>query len=692
MMHQNIKRYFILVILFLSFLNLHAIELNDGLKLTSDEKNYLQMKKEITMCIDPDWMPYEKIQNGKHIGMSADFIYHIQNKLDIPITLVPTTNWSQSIEYGKNRKCDIFSLVKETPSRKKYMNFTQPYFNFPVVLATTSEKLYISNIENVLNKPLGIVKGYALIELLKMRYPSINIIEVDSPMDGLKRVKNLEIYGYVDSLITIGYELQRNFVNELKVSGQLELNFSLAIASRNDEPLLHSIMQKATSSVSEKAKQKIINDWISIKVQKGFDNTLLWQIMAIVGVIFIAFIYRQFVLNKANNLLEKKVNNKTVELQELNNTLERTVNTRTEELQESIQEFHHLFQTTMEAIFISQYDYCLDANNEALKLFGFKDADSVVGTYLFDLIDKEKHEYIKNEENIESKPFEVNAIKHDGSTFPAMVKIHSYSTKNKTVKVIAIIDLTKLKEQELTLIKQSKMAGLAELIGNIAHQWRQPLAVISTAASGMQMQKELDILSDEELDSTCESIIESSQYLSSTIDDFRHLIKSDNHKNNFELHQPIKKGVSLLQGLLDSNGIQVETSFDKEIEIFGFENELTQTILNIIRNASNALEEKNRSGDRYIFITTSTQDDKITITIKDNGGGIDSDIIDKIFEPYFTTKHQSRGTGLGLYMVHQFIVDNLKGQVDVRNVEYDYNNLLFMGAEFSITFEPELAL
>jgi ABC-type amino acid transport substrate-binding protein len=231
------SKHFIFLIFFIlaSSIYTYASEKN-SIKLTQNEKNYLAKKQEITMCIDPDWMPYEKIQNGKHIGMSADFIKIIENKIGTKITLVPTKTWSQTISYAKNRKCDIFSLAKETPSRKKYMDFTKPYFDFPVVLATTTEKPFFSGIENILDKPIGIVKGYAIIELLKTRYPNINIVEVDSPLDGLKKVKSKELFGYLDSLITIGYELQRGFATELKISGQLDINFSLSIGSRNDEP------------------------------------------------------------------------------------------------------------------------------------------------------------------------------------------------------------------------------------------------------------------------------------------------------------------------------------------------------------------------------------------------------------------------------------------------------------------------
>lgn len=669
---------------------LHQKKPSANLNLSPKEKEYLLQKKMIKICVDPNWMPYEKIQEGKHIGMSADFIKLIEGSINIPITLIPTKTWSQTITYAKNRQCDVISLAKETSLRKKYMNFTQPYFNFPVVIATKSEELYITKIQSVLNKPIGIVKEFALIEILKEKYPHINIIEVSSPQKGLEKVKNGEIFGYVDSLITIGYELQRNFSTELKVSGELDISLDLSIASRNDEPILGAILEKASATIDEKTKQNIINSWILIEVKKDFDTALLWQISGVVFLIILAFIYREIVLNKLNTQLERKVDEKTTQLKELNEKLEKTVQSRTEELQDSLNEFQHMLQTTMEAIFILQYDYCVDANDEALKLFKYRNVEKLIGTYLYDFIDKSSHEIVKeNETNGYEKEYEVKSVKKDGTVFPAMIKVHNFRTKNRIVKVVTLMDLTKLKEQELNLVKQSKMASLAELIGNIAHQWRQPLAVISTAASGIRMQKELDILSDEELYETCDSIVETSQYLSETINEFKQLIKTNKHAKEFDVSKTVEKSISLISGHLEDNSIQIVSSFTKEIKMNGYENELTQAILNILKNSNNVLLEKNKTNERFIFIDVM-KNDNITIHIKDTGGGIPPDIIDKIFEPYFTTNHQSRGMGLGLYTTHQIIVDHMKGDIDVKNIEFMYQEKSYKGVEFILTLESNI--
>jgi len=661
-----------------------------NLDFTQEELNYLKEKKSLSFCIDPNWFPYESIQNGKHIGMSADLIQLLKNKLKIPISLVQTIDWYQSLEYIQNRSCDFLPLAKNTPERRTFLDFTSPFFSFPVVVATTSDKLYVPKVKNILGKKLGVVKSYSLNQILKEKYPNINIVEVDSIKDGLQRVKDGELYGFVDSIITIGYEIQNNFITELKISSQFNMNHPLSIASRNDEPLLHSILQKSLADIDEKTKQNLINEWISINVEKSIDYSMLWKFLVLVILILSAFVYRHYVLTKSKKVLEREIEAKTQELQVVNDSLEKRIKKRTEELEDSNEVFQHMLHTTMEAIFILEYDYCVDANKEALRLFQYDNNEAFVGTYLFDFIDKNSHEYLNTNENLsKNRPYEVKAIKKDGSVFPALMKLQSLETKNRVIKILTLLDLTNLKEQELKLINQSKMASLGELIGNIAHQWRQPLASITTAASGMRMQKELDILSDEDIYTNCDDIVESSNYLSETINEFKHLVKGRKNKKDFKINETVQKSLDLLSGHFKTHLVEISKKFDEDVTLNGYDSDLTQGIINILKNSNDAFDEHNESVQKLIFVKTTKHSNKITICIKDNAGGIKEDILEKIFEPYFTTKHKAQGTGLGLYMTHQIISDSLKGNIEVCNETYEYNNTTYKGAKFTISLPLE---
>ena len=278
-----------------------------------------------------------------------------------------------------------------------------------------------------------------------------------------------------------------------------------------------------------------------------------------------------------------------------------------------------------------------------------------------------------------------NNIKSDYKIFRTLIEdfndMHKSIVKNEQSLKQQIMEN---KQKDKILGEQSKMVAMGEMIGNIAHQWRQPLSVISTAATGMQMQKEYGILNDNIFNESCEAINNNAQYLSKTIDDFRNFIKGDRDKKIFILKDEIDSFIHLIEGTIKSNNIDIQLDLEDDIEMDGYPNELTQCMINIFNNAKDALVEKNID-EKIISITTKKTNDKIEITIKDNAGGIPQDILPHIFEPYFTTKHKSQGTGLGLNMTYNIITDGMDGTIEAINQTYEYENKEYTGAEFIIT-------
>ena len=280
-------------------------ENNSRVQLTLKEKQYLQKKRIVTMCIDPKWMPFESFENGKYIGLSADYFKIFEKDLNIPIEVIKTTNWSESLEFAKSRKCDILSLAMETSSRKNYMNFTTPYLKVPLVLATKLEVPFIADMKNLTIQKIGIPKGYAFTEILKTRYPKLNIIEVDNVNDGLKKVKNGELFGYIGTLASVGYLFQREYTGELKIAGKFDDKWKLGVAVRNDDKILLNIFEKIIVNIDERQSSKILNKWIAINYEKGIDYTLVWQIVFIAFLIIVGTIYWNRRLSIVNNELEQ---------------------------------------------------------------------------------------------------------------------------------------------------------------------------------------------------------------------------------------------------------------------------------------------------------------------------------------------------------------------------------------------------
>ncbi|WP_462271034.1 response regulator [Desulfobacter sp.] len=251
------------------------------LYLTAREQAYLKNKGVVKMSVMPDWLPYESIdETGNHVGIVADLIKIIENRIGIPIELIPTKDWGASLQNLRERRCDILTIAMNVPSRIDDMIFTRPYIVEPFVIATRNRELFIKDARDIGNRKVGIIEDYAFTEVLKQRYPDLQIVHVQNAKDGLERVRSEKLFGFIDSMPTIGYTLQENAMLDLKIAGKLEFDLELTIASRSDQPLLSSIMQKATDAITEEERREIIGNWLSIKFEQGVDYRLFRRFLA----------------------------------------------------------------------------------------------------------------------------------------------------------------------------------------------------------------------------------------------------------------------------------------------------------------------------------------------------------------------------------------------------------------------------
>ena len=532
---------------------IYTKHLNNSFTLSKEESDYLENKKEIKFCIDPDWMPFEKIEDNKHIGISADYVDIIESKLNVPITLVQTKSWSESLSKAKERVCDIIPLIVKTDNRDKYLNFTSPYIKLPLVMAGGIEDSFIEDINQYKNKKIGISKDYAFGEILKAKYPHLNFVEVENMKDGFEQIQKGQISGFIENLTTIGFAIQKNYIGQIKIIAKLNETLEAGISSRNDEPILNSIFQKALDSIDSEKREEIYNKWVYVNYQKetNYDslNKLLFIIIGFI-LIFILF-YRQYLLKKMNEELNEKIK----------------------------------------------------------------------------------------------------------------------------------IEMKKNEEKTRISIQQSRMASMGEMLENIAHQWRQPLSTISVAASGIEIKKELNILNDEELSDSLRHIKNATQYLSNTIDDFRNFFVKDKIPSNINIRNTLNKTIDLISSTLAKEEITLIRNI-QNINFTSYENELIQVLMNIFINAKDALA--NRKSEKLIIVVIKQIEDNLVIKIKDNAGGVDSSIIDKIFEPYFTTKHQFNGTGIGLYMSKLIVEKHLIGEISVKNIDFIFNSKTYRGALFEL--------
>ncbi len=293
---------------------------------------------------------------------------------------------------------------------------------------------------------------------------------------------------------------------------------------------------------------------------------------------------------------------------------------------------------------------------------------------------------LKSKNNTQHIPIIFITAKTDDESIEKAFKIGGidYVTKPFRPRELLARVKTQLHLRHLQSIEMehNKQIAFSALIDNIAHQWRQPLSIISTSASGMSVQKELGMLKETHIDKYCDEIVKQSEYLSSIIEKFTTLTNDSSVKTMFNFKTLIDKNYKLFFNDIN-NDITVITNIDNNIELYGYYHQILQVILPIITNSKNFIQE-NQIDKKLIFIDAIKSDEQLVINIYDNGLGIATDDIDKIFEPYFTTKHQSQGKGLGLYVVHNLITNILDGVISVSNKTFEYDDVEYYGANFEI--------
>ena len=245
------------------------------------------------------------------------------------------------------------------------------------------------------------------------------------------------------------------------------------------------------------------------------------------------------------------------------------------------------------------------------------------------------------------------------------------------------------RQKDALLAQQSKMATMGEMLQNIAHQWRQPLNTITTISSGIKLKKEYGVLDEGDINKSMDDIVNSSNYLSQTIDDFRDFFNPQKIVKNFFLISTLEKSFKLLEAQFSHKNIQIIKNID-DLSIVGLENELIQAIINILNNARDELL-KQQLDNKLIFINVKKKKkDEILITIKDNAGGIKEENKRKVFDAYFTTKEGKKGTGIGLYMTKEIIENHMQGNIHIVNTQYEYKGESHKGALFTIVLPSSM--
>jgi signal transduction histidine kinase len=311
----------------------------------------------------------------------------------------------------------------------------------------------------------------------------------------------------------------------------------------------------------------------------------------------------------------------------------------------------------------------IDGLETALRLRDIDpDVHIIIATAYSDRTNKEILDSLKSNTYYIRKPFNNEEIYQ----LVYSLSLGYYATKtiqnlNNNLELKIEEELEKNRQKDLLLFEQAKLAAMGEMIGNIAHQWRQPLNIISMLFQRLNHICKHNPSDEKAVNTVFNQAMNTITHMSQTIDDFRGHFEPNREKIHYDLSSVIKSVAALLEPSFKLNGISIEIpSSLSPVRLYGFPEDLKQVLLNIVNNAKDAITINNiESGEISIKTELLHDDTEVFIQICDNGGGINEQYINKIFEPYFTTKHKSQGTGIGLYMSKRIIEERLNGTVNV---------------------------
>ncbi|MCH9813824.1 MAG: PAS domain S-box protein [Epsilonproteobacteria bacterium] len=343
-------------------------------------------------------------------------------------------------------------------------------------------------------------------------------------------------------------------------------------------------------------------------------------------------------------------------------------------LQSRVAQIHSIFRSAPIGIGFFANRIFQEVNEKFCEMTGYSKEELIGQSSRMIYKDDATYEYIGDAGYIPiqengSSMLETQFCRKDGTLIDVLLNATPLDPENLSAGVtVSALDITDEKQKDKLMIVQSRHAAMGEMIGMIAHQWRQPISVISLDANNMLIGMEFGDLDTLKAKGYAKNILTQTQHLSKTIDDFRNFFKPDKSVTSVVIEEVLEETYQMMKNVLINHNIKLTTSYASVPTVEAYPRELMQVFVNILHNAKDILIANSRE-DAYVEIKIYEDDIYVNIEISDNGGGIDEATLPKIFDPYFTTKDEKTGTGLGLYMSKMIIEDHLQGIIEAFNQE-----------------------
>ncbi len=675
-----------------------TIEVEDKIKLTLYEKNYLSNKKILKYCVDPNWMPFDGITQNKHEGIGADLIQDFSKKIDIDLKLTETLNWIETLKKSQTNECEVISLIKKTKSRSKYLNFTDPILKVPYVVASKNNKFYTDNFEEIKDNKFVVVKEYAVIEDLQEAYPDIQLIIVNSVEEGLKKVSNNEVYGYIGATASIGFTMEKYGLIDLKIISKLPIYYALSYGIKKDDKQLLNIFNKLVDSINLSQSNQIYRKWVAVKQEKIIDYRIDWKILiSFVLVIMIILLWVRHI-NKIKNKLE--ISNKQLlqienELKENEQKLQKVL----EDTKKTELKYFTFFQESLDGINIVDLETqkFVEFNKRTLEIYGYTQEEfSTMGIHDVEALESEE-EVLEHQKAIKEKgweKFETQVLTKDETLKDISVSVVKIDLDDRPHLYIRLHDITEEKVlkrklekslvqvQEAVKTAQSATKAKSEFLANMSHEIRTPMngiigmSHLALASNNLQ-EKERHYVK------TIENSAKSLLGIINDILDFSKIEagKLTIEKSEFDMYKLVDSITSLVEHKIDEKNLEFTISYGDDMSRYFNADSLriSQIITNLLSNAVKFTQE----GEIGLYIS-KIENNRFKFEVKDTGIGMNNEQCSKMFQSFsqadLSTTRKYGGTGLGLAISKQ-LTEMMNGKIWVESE---------VGVGSSFLFEVEI--
>lgn len=650
--------------------------------------------------------------DGRVTGVGADLLKYIAEKENLTINYV-TGSWQENLARLEKGEIDLLFPVAYTKERAAQFEFNNEtiFVNWGVIYSAPRER--INNLIDLEGRTLAVVEQdvyfeseQGLKQLIDAFGIKVNYVFASSYGEVIGLIQSGKASAGLISRLSGQMNEQHSDIRRTPILlHPVELRFAMP-KNKQKSTVLAAMLDKHLAelkSAPDSVMHRSMDKWLGVREKES--GSFLKFVIYVLGSSFI-------LLFLISLLLERKIKRTTNQLKKSNEQLRSEIEERRhaqEKLRNSEEKYSSLFQTSTEPIIIiEESGIILDANNSVERQLGFTHEE---------LTDKKISHIIPDFELDETMPslikegrqrFEKELYRKNGDKFDAEISTNSFTAADTKLIQIIIRDITVSKKtqqilaqkkkdlekrvqeeiahnhiQEQMLMQQSKLAAMGQMINAIAHQWRQPLTTIGLYVQDVEDAFEYGELNMDYIKQFRDNSMEQVAYMSKTIDDFRNFFKPDKEKEIFDLSEIMREVLSLINPQLINNNIELQIFYKdipvhikggamnmpaeaKNVTSYGYPNEFKQVLLNLIANARDAIiESRNGIEDEQglIRIIMQPEEDIIRITIEDNGCGIPDDIKERIFEPYFSTKEEGQGVGIGLYMSKIIIENNMEGRI-----------------------------